>query len=398
MTAQRLTELFHRYLQQQTTPEEEHALWTAWNDPALENVKEQLVETAFDSLPVHFPPAATQSQEIFSRIMEEVRQQQSPPQRIIPIRKWKLWRYAAAAIILLSAGAYFLFNQQEKQADDAITARLGIEYDIAPGGNKAILRLADGRTIVLDSAANGSLAVQGNATIVKLPDGKIAYTTDGAAISEVQYNTMSTPRGGQYRLALPDGTQVWLNAASSITFPTAFAGKERKVTVQGEVYMEVAKKEQQPFIVDVDGKIAVEVLGTHFNINSYADEASIKTTLIEGKVAIKANGKTTLLQPGQQAAAIGGDVSVTSLKQMEITKAIAWKDGRFNFQDANLQEIMRQLARWYDVEVLYEKGVPDLEFFGEIERSLPLSEVLKGLKMSGVHFRLEEGKRLVVLP
>lgn len=230
------------------------------------------------------------------------------------------------------------------------------------------------------------------------------YTAMGGDRGTPAHNTLRTPRGGMYDLILPDGTKVVLNAASSISYPVVFSGKERLVEMQGEAYFEVAPNKQMPFRVKINEMNCVEVLGTHFNIKAYNDESVISTTLLEGSVKVSslpegpASRKDVVIKPGQQAQASLKKLSVKTIGQTGISEAMAWKDGRFNFQDANLQEIMRQLSRWYDVEIVYEQEVPDLEFIGEIERSLPLSEVLRGLKMSGVNCRLEKGRRLVVSP
>jgi transmembrane sensor len=261
---------------------------------------------------------------------------------------------------------------------------------VAPGGNKAILTLGDGSTIALDSAANGSLAQQGNSAVVKLAGGQLAYRPTGAANDIVVMNTMSTPRGGQYQLTLPDGTKAWLNAASSITFPTAFVTAQRKIKIKGEVYLEVAQEAAKPFIVDIDGRSVVEVLGTSFNINSYADEAAIKTTLIEGNVRIKTNDRNILLKPGQQA------VDMQLVNNADIAQVLAWKNGVFNFENLNFREVARQLERWYDIEVVYEGRVPDIQFKGDMNRGVSLTGVLRIFTAFGVHTRIE-GRKLIVM-
>jgi len=192
---------------------------------------------------------------------------------------------------------------------------------------------------------------------------------------------------------LPDGTQVWLNAASSITYPVAFTGKQRNVKISREAYFEVMQDKEKPFVVEVDGGMPVEVLGTHFNVNSYTDEGAVKTTLLEGSVRV---GQGVVLKPGQQVWADGQRLSVRSNINMD--KVMAWKNGLFNFEDASLQEVMRQLERWYDITVVYEGRIPDIQFEGEISRNINLSNLLRVLARAEVKFRLEEGRRLVVLP
>jgi len=307
------------------------------------------------------------------------------------IRSFRKWGWAAAVFLIIGSGAYFWFTYRNPPQSLANSSKSS-QNDVAPGGNKAVLILSDGTTITLDSAANGAIARQGNSSIVKLANGRISYNPKGAATDEVMMNTMRTPRGGQFQLTLPDGTGVWLNAASSITYPAAFTGVEREVKITGEAYFEVAKNTNQPFVVDVDGRSSIEVLGTHFNVNSYTDENSIKTTLLEGSVKIGA----AILRPGQQAQLRQQRLSVINNADMD--KVMAWKNGLFNFEDASLEEVMRQLGRWYDVEVVYEKGIPNIQFEGEISRNIKLSDLLKVLARAEVKFRIEEGRRLIVLP
>ncbi len=309
------------------------------------------------------------------------------------------FRYAAAVILVLSLGtiAYFWTINKKTQQTLAGNSRQ-LKTDIAPGSEKAVLTLADGRTITLNNAANGQLAVQQGSKVVK-KDGQVIYNSKDISATNVAYNTMSTPRGGQYKLTLPDGTNVWLNAATSITYPIAFTGKERKVKISGEAYFEVTKNKEKPFIVDIDGKSTVEVLGTHFNINSYENENAIKTTLIEGSVKVAGANHNAILKPGQQAQLNVGSVA-SSNQQLEIVNAdidqtLAWKNDLFSFNDADLPAVMRQLERWYDIKVRYEGKVTDFSLKGEMYRNVNLSVVLNFLQKTGVKFRME-GRTLIV--
>lgn len=313
-----------------------------------------------------------------------------------PVRKigrpW--WRYAAAAIVVLGLGvAVYKFVNQKPVAPPVAVAP--VKNDALPGGNKAILRLASGQNIVLDSAANGSLAVQGNAKVVKLANGKIAYQNQSAAQKELVYNTVSTPRGGRYTLTLSDGTQVWLNAASSITFPTDFVGAAREVKITGEAYFEVAGNNTKPFHVRF-GNTDVEVLGTHFNVNAYSDEAYARTTLLEGSVRVVSGTEQIQIKPGEQVAE-ATDGRLSKRTKVDLEQVMAWKNGLFNFDGADLQQVLRQLGRWYDVEVVYEGDIPQRRFGGEIPMDLNLSQVLKVLQKVEVNFRIE-GKKLIVSP
>jgi ferric-dicitrate binding protein FerR (iron transport regulator) len=212
-------------------------------------------------------------------------------------------------------------------------------------------------------------------------------------------------------VVLPDGTKVWLNAASSLRYPTAFSGKKRQIAITGEAYFEVAKDKAKPFFIKINNEAVIEVLGTNFNVNAYEDEASINTTLLEGSIRVEALGtlrgrpagrNAVILQPGQQGQIAAGQKTgqrqIKVIKDADIEKVMAWKNGAFNFNNASLEEVMRQLERWYDIQVVYENGIPDIHFGGELSRGVSLADLIKALKDSEIHFRIEEGRRLVVLP
>ncbi|MBX2922689.1 MAG: FecR domain-containing protein [Chitinophagaceae bacterium] len=308
------------------------------------------------------------------------------------------WRWAAAILFMLLSGTLWWLLNNKKQEIETV-ARQSI--DLPPGKNGAILKLGDGSEVVLDSLADGIVATQPG-TKVKLIKGQLVYDTDSKTRGEVVYNTMTTPRGRQFRLVLPDGTRVWLNAASSITYPAYFSGDSRTVKVSGEAYFEVARLENKPFKINVDDRGEVEVLGTHFNINAYKDEQNIKTTLLEGSVkassliASKVH-EQIVLKPGQQAE-ITDSGKLQLNESVNTDQVMAWKNELFNFENASLQEVMRQLSRWYDIEVVYEKEIPQMTFGGEMSRNVSLSGLLSGLERAGVHFRIEEGNRLIVMP
>jgi ferric-dicitrate binding protein FerR (iron transport regulator) len=302
---------------------------------------------------------------------------------------------AMAAVVLLTVAAWwYLAASFEKQS--ARKLPLAAAAVIQPGGDRAVLTLADGSTLVLDSMNNGALAQQGNIRVVK-QNGLLAFNRRGSgeAGAAAGFNTLTTPRGGQYMLLMEDGTRVWLNAASSLRFPAVFEGKERKVELKGEAYFEVAPNAAQPFKVAVRG-MEVQVLGTHFNVMAYTDEAAVQTTLLEGAVKIHTAGQARLLHPGQQAQlAQTGDIRVVN--DVDLEQVIAWKTGLFQFNRADLHQVMRQVARWYDVDIRYEGYIPQREFGGKISRSSSIADVLKILELSKVHFRIE-GKTIVVLP
>lgn len=299
----------------------------------------------------------------------------------------KLWlRIAVAASLILIAGTgLFYYAGQAGFRTNNISSK----NDIAAGTNQAILTLGNGQRIILKDAKNGALAKESNTTIKKTAEGELVYEGSEKSAAAV-YNMIVTPRGGQYTLMLSEGTKVILNAASSLRYPTQFTGKDRIVELVGEGYFEVSHDKTKPFKVISRGQ-TVEVLGTHFNINSYADEPNTKTTLLEGSVNV--NGHR--LRPNQQAILTGQNQ--VSIVAVDINEAVAWKDGLFRFDHTDLKTLMRQIARWYDVEVVYEGTVRNEQFFGKIERSYTLSEVLKLLELNKVQVKLD-GKRIIVSP
>ena len=320
-------------------------------------------------------------------------------------RTWQIPAAAAVILILFSIGTYFMFSSKlrEQEIVKKAPAKIQLKNDIAPGGNKAVLTLADGSTIVLDSASNGTISKQGNIKVQKLNSGLLAYTINGHQVTEnddVFFNTISTPRGGQYQVTLADGTKVWLNAASSIRFPVVFTGRERRVEITGEAYFEVAKNKTMPFKVKATSS-EIEVLGTHFNVNAYNDEASIKTTLLEGKVkvsvpALGANQSPRFLEPGQQAR-VNKEGKINVIENADTQEAMAWMHGHFQFKSADLKTILRQISRWYDVDVEYNGNI-NLHFTGQLTRNKNVSQIFKELALTRqVHFKIDN-KTIIVSP
>ncbi|GGA98719.1 FecR family protein [Puia dinghuensis] len=323
---------------------------------------------------------------------------------------WKL--SAAAAVIVMALLIPMLLTRKSPlQAPIALQKPASTApTDVLPGSNKAILTLANGSTITLDNAHNGNLAKQGNTQVVKSADGALQYKmlagngqSNQKESNTVAYNILSTPRGGQYRLVLPDGSKVWLNAASSIRYPTAFnktPGATREVEITGEAYFEIAKNAAMPFRVLSANQLGdanpmvIDVLGTHFNINAYSDETAVRTSLLEGAVKVSKGKNTALLQPGMEAQ-LSKDGAIRSIPGADVEKAAAWKDGVFEFGDEELPVIMRQIARWYDVDVVYEGPVPTDRFTGRVSRNTSLSGVLKILKLSDVQVTISNNKIIV---
>ena len=315
------------------------------------------------------------------------------PARMISM-KW--WRYAAAVVLIAGAAIYFITGKRQVSENNPVVIN-DQKMDVPAGTNRATLTLANGRIISLDSAQNGNLAIEGNSSVMKTTDGQLEYanydkaTTGAGATSGIEqndravsWNTMSTPRGGQYRLRLPDGTNVMLNAASTITYPTSFAGRTREVRITGEAWFEVAKDASRPFLVRTPKEL-ITVLGTSFNVNAYEDEPSQKTTLVEGRVKVD----NVLLSPGQSCQ--DGKIAVADLR-----KETAWKNGAFHITDLSVPELMRQLSRWYDVAIVYESNISRQTYTGEIGRDLTLAEALKALNRLGVQCRYENHKIIMM--
>ncbi|WP_245224446.1 FecR family protein [Pedobacter ginsenosidimutans] len=306
--------------------------------------------------------------------------------------KIRLWKYAAAASILFCLGISLYIVANKNRQNDQIIAT-----DFKPGGDKATLTLSNGSTIVLNDAKNGTIANQSGISVSKTKAGEIVYSAPSSKKvddGKILYNTIITPRGGQYQVVLADGSKVWLNAYSSIKFPAAFRGRFREVETTGEVYFEVAKNKAKPFKVKSRNQV-VEVLGTHFNINSYADEPEIRTTLIEGAVKVHRtnNNISTVLIPGQEA--LNNPAGSILVRPADIEQAIAWKSGLFQINDADIETIMRQVSRWYDVEIEYQGKIPKRKFSGKIKRDVKASEFLEMLSFFDVHFSMQ-GRKIIV--
>lgn len=333
------------------------------------------------------------SSKLFKAIHDKIdSESKGKKRRVIPLKRIAI----AASVIGLLLISVFLLNDKigKKETAKVETNHQRFKDDVSPGGDKATLILADGSTIVLDETQNGTIAQQGNSKIIKL-DGKLSYDPTNKNSREIVYNTISTPKGGQYQLELPDGSQVWLNATSSIHFPTSFTGTERRIEITGEAYFEIAKNPNMPFIVTVSNS-EVQVLGTHFNINAYNDEDNVKTTLLEGSVRFVNDGSVNILKPGQQAQ-LTKEGTTKVVSDVNVDNVVAWKNGMFDFENASIETVMRQLSRWYDVEIEY-KGKTDDLFIAEMRRNIKLSDALKALELTGkVKFDIQD-KKIIVMP
>lgn len=322
----------------------------------------------------------------------------APPAPVTQFRRKPLLRWsAAAAIVLLLAAGEYAYLRLQKHRDPTADIPSKTVHDAAPGGNRATLTLGDGSVISLDSARNGVLSNAAGVAISKQASGQLVYRTEKATrarVPETAYNTLSTPMGGQYQVVLPDGTDVWMNAASTLRYPCRFSGTERAVELSGEAYFEVAKDPGRPFIVHTRNT-DIQVLGTRFNVMAYGEEKKQITTLLDGSVKVVHGAGQEMLKPGQQAAVQEADAHILVSDAADVGAVVAWKNGLFQFNDVDLPTILRQAARWYDIRVAYAGPVSGDLYRGKISRNAQLSSLLKVLALNGVRFTIE-GKTLTV--
>jgi transmembrane sensor len=409
MQTNNFQDLLDKYLTGSLTEQERNRFYELLNDPEHNRqlaaiIDKELYEHTFESDPDNKLLAAIQ-QNLHSGIQAE----NDKRAKVIRLTR----RLAVASVFLIGiCGIAWWWLTAKKPTQNEIVQEKPVndKNAITPGGNKAILKLSDGREIILDSVANGALAQQGNSQVTKTKSGELVYEVTAqnsggpltTQYSPLAYNTIATPRGGQYQLVLADGSKVWLNASSSLRYPTAFTGKERRVELTGEGYFEVAtlrlrSGQKMPFHVQVN-HMDVEVLGTHFNINSYNDEPAIRTTLLEGSVKVvnrqsAIGNNTVVLTPGKQAVLIAD--SRFTIADADVEQVMAWKNGLFSFTGADLATVMRQLSRWYNVEVKYEGQIPARKFSGEITHDLTLSQLMNGLQSLGIKFNIQ-GRTMIV--
>ena len=340
---------------------------------------------------------AVEWDKMYERILQE--KDSSGVQPKLRKMSWVHWAAAAVVALLLGSGYYYFTRNNEPQKKLVLQPEK--TNDIAPPNTvNAVLTLSNGQKIVLDSTNNGVVAMQGTVNVVKLANGEIAYKGNS---ENIEYNTLSNPRGSKViSLILADGSKIWLNAGSTLKYPTAFDGNERKVEVTGEAYFEVAHVSSlggrpgtaMPFIV-TKGETSVRVLGTHFNVSAYDDEKSLDVTLLEGSVKVSNGDENVLIAPGQQAAL--QDSRLTIHNNVDIEEVMAWKNGLFSYKGADVETIMRQVSRWYNVNVVFEEPVTE-KFYAQVSRNTNVSKLLKMLEATrAVHFSIN-GKTIAVRP
>ena len=390
----RIADLFQKYFDRTDTAEERNELMLLISETDSDKELGVLVEDLYISYtPQQSPFTEDQRDKMLQNILPGIdgTERKKVINKIRFKNKWLKYSVAASLLVLMTIASYIFTHRHNADTQN-------VKADFKPGSNKATLTLSDGSTINLNDIHNGKLASEDNIEVNKSRDGEISYHAANGSIKKsggrLTINNIKTPRGGQYHVVLSDGSKVWLNSASSISFPATFIGKERKVKITGEVYFEIAKNKAKPFIIQ-SGNQLVEVLGTHFNINSYDDEPDIKTTLLEGAVKVLQlnTGFTALLKPGQLA--INKSSGPILVKKADMEQAVAWKNGLFQVNDVSLETIMRQASRWYDVDVVYQGKVPERKFSGKIKRNVNASEFLQMLVFFNVHFSIE-GRTIIV--
>lgn len=401
MSTQDAQLLLQRYLSGECTAEEKDLLEAWWDELQAESeVAEAPDNVVHDRMLSRIKAELGEELEMAKDAKKKEEKEEDEAVNNAPVRRllWRRYAGIAAAVLVIAAGSWLWRARHGAQpVDDS-----PITIEAKPGGDRAMLTLGNGKVVVLDSVANGMMAIQGQKDRIMKQDGLLDYQRSGKGegtaenANVVLINTLAVPRGGQYKLILADGTRVWLDAASSITYPTAFVGKTRQVSVTGQAYFEVAHNPNIPFEVKAQGQV-IRDIGTAFNIYAYTDESMMKVTLASGAVAVSGPGGTTvgISEAGQQAEYRDGQLQ--PVHEADLTSVLAWKNGLFDFTSANIATVMRQVGRWYDVDIQFDKGIPDGHITGEIPRNTMLSTALQVLRTSGVHFTAE-GRTVHVMP
>lgn len=386
----RIGDLVVKYINEELNEPEQSELnkWLESSDSNRE-LFNQLINSAHQKQAAEF--FTNDKKEAWTNIYGQVKSQR--------ISDYKLFKYAAVlAFVLFSAwmATKYDFFAKISTKNDPVIAKVQKQEIIQPGGNKAVLTLYNGEQIELDSLENGTVAEQFGNTVSKTEEGKLVYNfSSGSAKNEQAFNTISTPKGGEYQLILPDGTKVWLNSMSSLKFPVTFNSRERAVELIGEAYFEVAKDKSRPFrVYTKDTK--VEVLGTHFNISAFADDSSVRTSLLEGAVKVEKGQKSVTLKPGQEALSFDSKDGIIT-QEADLEKVMAWKNGYFLFRDEPIESLMQRISRWYNVDVYYQGNVTGETFGGKFSKKSSLSELLKSLELTGtIKFKTQE-RRITVM-
>jgi len=398
MNEERFKALFEQYLNDSLPSGDLLELQGAIQDDRYRALFDDLLKNAFEE-PAFAEADGEARQSVFNAISSRINQQEdtelgnTDKRRLIPYR----WLTGAAALLFIALGAgwFFLRNDNKLNNDKGQKENIYAQ-NIKPGVNKATLTLANGKKLILTDSLHGQLANEAGVKVSKTKRGEIVYTVasdEHSGQQVLQYNTLTTKRSEQFQVILPDGSHVWLDAASSLKYPVAFKGNERKVELTGQGYFEVSHNAAMPFIVKT-AKTEVQVLGTHFNVSAYDDDQDTKTTLLEGAVIIKSKQAATILKPGEQAV-LNDQGQLMINKDIDAEMEIAWKNGLFNFKKAGIEQIMVKASRWYDIKVEYEGKIPKTKLTGRMSRNVDISELLGILQYEGIKLRIE-GKTIIV--
>ncbi len=381
-----INQLFNKFLKNECSAEEVRALFEHFNEAKDEASLKQLVADAFDKI-TDQEGGEDLPEEKVVEMYSKIHQRINKPNRVY--RFFPKLAIAASLLIFMSIGGYLFLEKKQSQQND-----LTVSQSLSPGGSKAILTLANGKKVVLEEAGNGLIANEGSTEINKTGEGQLVYHVNSSNKSnDSKYNEITIPRGGEFKIVLPDGTKVWLNSSSSLKYPSRFTGNTRNVELIGEGYFEVAKNTEQPFIVKVRD-MQVQVLGTQFNLSAYKDDDSVITTLLEGSVNVKGVKESSLLKPGEQSFYSGNSIKVA---KADVEEAVAWKNGYFRFNNESIESIMKKVSRWYNVEVEYQGDVKDKKFWGTFSRNKNIAELLANLELTeSIKFKIE-GRRVTVM-
>lgn len=369
-----------------------HFIKSEQSNEVLKDLIDEFITKEHDSISVNNSTTMLNKEEIYSRIAERINFDK--PKRSIFSINHPIYKVAAMLIFVLGFGTYFFIKKQQSVDKSSIVSK-NANQDINPGGNHAILKIEGRADMVLDESIKGVLSEMEQFSVAQNKNGEVIFkANDPSATAKIYNSKLITPRGGQYQIVLSDGTHVWLNASSSITFPSQFIGNERRVSVKGEAYFEVAKNPDKPFYVTTT-RSEIRVLGTHFSVMDYENEYKSKTTLLEGSVKITSGSESKILKPNDQAV-IDNNKKLTKIHLDDASKEVAWKDGYFEFKNDSLATVMRQLERWYDVDVLIDHKIKDGEnYTGKIPRNMNLIEFMNILNYSGLHIKIQDKKMFV---
>lgn len=386
MAAERITTLFSKYMDSSASEAERLELSALSLEAGNRDLIQELERAYWEKMK---EGGEDLSEQEIEKLLTAIGQTNPTKIRVVTLKRIAV---AASIFFAVCLGGYFMFfNKGGKKSEEIVTTT---PKDVkAPATNRATITLPDGSIIYLDSANNGKLTQQSNVTVTKTADGQIVYS--GKA-TEVVYNTLSNPRGSKIiDMQLSDGSRVWLNAGSSVTYPIAFTGNDRKVTITGEAYFEIVHDQSKPFYVS-KGDMSVQVLGTHFNVNAYDDEPVIKVTLLEGSVKVYNDQSSLFIKPNQQAV-VANNVTISLNTNVNVEQVMAWKNGKFSFRNTDMKAILREVMRWYDVDVMYDGNVSNRYFTADISREKSLASLLKIFELSNIRFKIE-GNKLTVLP